>query len=497
MEDCNGCTPDHIVTDCKQIEARCVTVPALSCIGTEEGDKLNSVLEILDQYFCEFSNIALLSCVRTKLGFEADLQTTSHSNLLSAIQNYICNFQDVKVKASQGDTISGYLYDKITVGDCLEKSVETVSGVQSVKISIDWACLTQKIPACFTMETDSCFIVEPSDSCTPQPLVPVISKNGTSVSGINCNGVLQWYNSNNQLIGSGSTLTVNPNDTYYAKCATNCGESIKSNSVVIPNITTYSKVRTATFARNNCGVNECGVPCIGSSTSYSRTYTSLISQEVVNSIAQNDTQFSVDGQNYINTIGNCTCADCNCVFPIYNTNIITTNSTCNGNIILANGQILIAGIANANKFGYSIGSGDYSGPSYSSATLLNTFQGANIETTPTTIRLKSLSVETRVVFRLFNNDNTCFKDIVVLLTPPNCADEQVNIIDVNVSCELDSAECISYTITSGGSGASGWYTECNANSYTGVNVLANQSVQICSKIAPIITGGVVQNNGNC
>lgn len=498
MNNCTDCE-GQVVTDCKEINASCVSVPALSCIGTTEGDKLNNVLETLDQFFCEFSNVALLSCLRIKLGFPIEQESTSYSLLLTAIQQYLCNFQDVKVKSTQSDVTSGYLYDKITTGECLDKSVEEdESGNQKVKISIDWSCLTQKIPACFSIETDSCFTVEPSSSCTPQPLTPVISKNGTSISGINCNGVIQWYNSNNQLVGSGSTITVNPNDSYYAKCATNCGESVKSNTLVIPNIVTYTKTRTAIFVRNNCGVNECNVPCLGTSTSYSRTYTSQISQEVVDSIAQNDEQFSVDGQAFINLTGDCTCADCNCVFPVYNSNIVTTQSTCSGSVILANGQILIAGISNANRFGYSFGNGDYSGPSYSGAIQLNTFTSANVETTPSSIRLKSLSVETRVVFRIFNGDNTCYKDVVVVMTPPNCADEQVDIVDVSVSCDISDSTCISYTVIASGSGASGLYQPCSGgHSYLGIDVGPNNSITICAKEVPVVSGGSVQNNGIC
>lgn len=500
MNNCLNCGEEILDLGCKVVDASCVNIdtPNLNCItNISKGDNLKNVLEAWDKFFCETNNISLITCVRTKLGFPADQTSTTQATLLAALQNYICNLQDEKVKAAQGDTTPGYLYDKIEGGECILLSVTEVSGVKKLKISLDFPCLLTKIPTCFSIETNECFIVEPNDTCVPSPLVPVITRNGTNLSGSNCNGSIQWYNKNNQLVGSGSNISVPSNNTYYAKCATNCGESIASNSIVVPIITTYTKVRTATFVKNDCGLNDCGIPCSGTSAAYSKTYTSTISQENVNSIAQNDASFAVDGQTYANTIGTCSCSDCNCVFPTYNNNIVKTNSTCSGSVINANGQILIAGISNADKFGYYVGSGDYAGATYSSAFTLNNFNSGNVETTPSTVRIKSFSIETRVVVRLFNGASDCFTDVVITLTPPNCSEEQVEIESVAVSCQIDDVTCSRYSIVAGGSLATAWVLECSGTTYGYQEILPGQTLQVCAKAEPIITNAVLSYLGNC
>lgn len=498
---CLDCA-QKIDNSCKPIDASCVKVDSadLNCIAEfQEGVDLKTVLETWDDYFCEFNNIALVPCIREKLGLPASTETISQTNLLLALQNYLCTMQDIKVKAGQGDASSGYLIDKLQQGDCIILSlVEDDFGNQKVKVSVDIPCISTKIEQCFTINTDSCIEVKPVvGDCLPKPLTPVISKNGTTLTGVNCNGVLQWFNSNNQLIGTGLTVSVSTGDKYFARCANTCGESINSNIVDVPVSTIYTKTRTAIFTRNNCGTNECSVPCIGTSVTYTKTYTSTISQEHANSLAENDVTFALDGQAQANATGTCTCSDCNCVFPIYNSNVIVTNATCNGSVIAATGQIFISGIGNANKFGYSIGSGNYAGPSYAAAFNLTNLNQGNLEITPTTIRLKSLSIESAIKFRLFNGAENCFTDITVALTPPDCTQEQVSIEDITVSCELEETPCKNYTISAGGATANFWFQECNATAYSFRELGANLTTTVCSKALPLASGATVTENGNC
>lgn len=492
--------------ECKPIDASCVIynkdvdVSDISCIGEiPAGTSVKVILELIDRVFCEINYMPLIPCIRETLGFPVTMESTSQAVLLQAMQNYICNIQDTKVKASQSDTSTSYLIDKIDTGDCLDKSiVKDEMGNQKVKISINWGCLTTKIPLCFEVKSSECFVVDPgAGDCVPQPLTPTISKNNLTLTGINCNGNLQWYNNQNQLVGSGSTITAQANQSYYARCTTTCGESGVSNIITIGDVTTYIKVRSAVFTRNNCGVNECNIPCVGSSFTFSKTYTSTISQEHANSLAENDLAFALEGQDLINLQGTCVCSDCNCTFPIYNPNIVINNATCQNQVINANGQILIGGITNADKVGYSVGAGDYSGASYSGAFSLNNFSQGNIQTTPTSVRLSALSVETRVVFRLFNQSNTCYQDVVVNLTPPDCTKESVVINDVTVSCEIAPSTCINYRITAGATVASAWIENCTTGVYEFVEVPANQNITRCARSAPQVTGGVVTNLGNC
>ena len=508
---CNKCKEESctcIDNGCKPVDASCViynlgqTETDLTCIANiAAGTSLKVILETYDSFFCEFANISLLNCVKEKLGFPADTDTTSHTVLLAAIQNYICNLQDIKVKTSASDATNSYLFDKIYVDpdSCLIKSIiEDGNGVQQLKISIDFACLNTKIPACFEIQANECINVEFGDTpCIPLPFVPYVSRVGLQLTGEGCNGVLQWYNANNQLVGTGTTIAVAGNTSYYAKCSTSCGTSANSNTIVVPNIIKYTTTRTANFTRNNCGVNTCNTPCSGSSASFTKIYESTTSQEEANSKAENDINFATEGQNNINTTGTCVCSDCNCVFPTYNSNVLVTNSSCAGNIISATGQIFIIGITNANKFGYSVGAGDYSGVNYSSALALTSFNQGNLELTNNSIKLKALSTETRITFRLFNNANNCYKDVVVNLTPPDCTQEQVEIIDTTVSCEIVETVCKKWTVNAGGTGADVWVANCNTGVQSYQSVLANQSVSVCSKLEPTVTGGVVTENGIC
>ncbi len=499
----NSCTCiDHA---CSPIDASCVIYnlndqPSdLNCIEPiDSGTSLKVILEKWDQYFCNISNIAIINCVKEKLNIPVETTSLSSADLLTRIQEWICNRQDINVKVTPADSTSGYLYNKITTGDCLFSSViiDDLTNEQKLKISIDWPCVIAKIPTCFEIQTNNCIIIDNSDlPCNPQPSLPTITKVGTFLSGTNCNGSLQWYNLNDVLIGSGNSIEVPANNTYYARCMTACGYSEKSLPVNLPPVFNFTKTRKAIFTKE-CGVNECSVQCLGSSIEYTKTYTSTISQDDANSKAENDAVFAIEGQTKVNLEGSCTCLDCNCVFPVYNSNIVVTNATCNGSVIQANGQILIVGIANADKFGFYIGQGGYNGVSYSGAISLGINQN-NIESTASSVKLKSLTTETRVIFRFFNGGPNCFTDVVVNHTPADCTQEQLSIIDTTVSCEIDEPVCNNYSVVSGGSGANLWYENCTTGVYTSEVLAASITVQRCSKTVPQVTGGVATLNGSC
>jgi hypothetical protein len=71
---------------------------------------------------------------------------------------------------------------------------------------------------------------------------------------------------------------------------------------------TFTKVRTQSFQRNNCANN-----CTGGTYSYSQTYTSFVSQQDADNLASNDPNFLTNGQNAANTNGSCTGVGCTCV----------------------------------------------------------------------------------------------------------------------------------------------------------------------------------------
>lgn len=505
---CNKCNNNDctcINDTCSPLDAKCVIykpdgISILNCITEiEAGSSLETILEKWDLYFCSINNVAIINCVKEKLGIDPDVEYLNPAQLLTSIQNWICNTQDVKVKVSPADSTNGYLFDKVDTGDCLVKTIVIDGdGQQKLKISIDYPCLSTRINTCFEIKTSECIIIDDSQKpCVPQPTFPTVSRLGNVLRGTNCNGSLQWYNSNDVIIGVGNNITVEGNQYYYAKCVTACGESAKSDGIQVPPIQTFTKTRSAVFTRNNCGETECNAPCVGTSTTFSRTYSSTVSQEVANSLAENDTSFAIDGQAYINTTGSCNCPSCNCTFPIYNSNIIVNNSTCNGNIVVANGQITIAGIQNADKFGYSYGAGDYAGVGYASAITLNNFNQGNIETTPTSIKLKSLSTETRVIFRIYNGAADCYRDVVVTPTPPNCTQEQVNIEDVSISCSVSDTICKRYNVVVGNAVGGIWFVNCNTLAYEFDILPANEVKSYCSTIKPQVQGAVATENGVC
>lgn len=499
-QNCFNCEEHKI--GCKEISAECVKYNKddLTCFSPPipSGTSVEDVLKEFEIKLCSLTGVNIIPCVKDVLGISENTNVLSASSLLSYIQQWICTFEDEKVKITSGDESTGYLYDKIETGDCISSSVvEDVNGVQKLRISLDFECIATKLPLCFTIQPSECIIIDNSGlPCNPQPTTPIISRTNLTLFGTNCNGTIEWYNSDNQLIGSGGNFVGLPNTTYYAKCVTACGASVNSNSIGIPNITSYTATRKAIFIKE-CGVNECSVPCIGSSIEYTKVYTSIISQADADSKAENDALFSAEGQAKVNSDGTCVCPDCNCVFPVYNNNVVITNPSCNNQVIVANGQILITGINNANKVGFSFGAGVYTGQNYVDAYPLNNYNQGNVETTPTTVKLKGLSIETRAIIRLFNQANNCFKDVIVILSPPDCTQEQVEIEDVSITCEITTSVCMNYNITAGGSGATYWYQDCITNNFTSVDILAGQTVSRCSKIEPQVVNGVANLIGEC
>lgn len=497
-ENCFNCEEHNI--GCKEIGAECVKYNKddLTCLGIPSGTSVEEIIKEFELKLCENTGVDIIPCVREILGISDTTDSLSVSSLLSYIQQWICSYIDENVKVTSGDNSTGFLYDKIETGDCLDKTVtEDEFGNQKVKISINMGCLTKALPLCFTIQPSECIIIDNSGlPCIPQPTVPVISRSNTTLIGTNCNGTIEWYTSNNQLVGTGANFIGNANTTYYAKCVTSCGTSQNSNTIQIPNINTYTAIRKAVFIKE-CGLNTCSMPCFGTSIEFSKTYTSNISQSDAESKAENDSGFALEGQAKVNAEGTCTCPDCNCVFPTYNNNIVITNATCSGQVIVANGQILITGIGNANRVGFSFGAGNYTGQNYVDAIPLNNYNQGNVETTPTTVKLKGLSIETRVVIRLFNQANNCFTDIIVTPTPPDCTQEQVEIEDVSVTCEVSTTVCMNYNITAGGTGATYWYQDCTTNAFTSVDIIANQTVSRCSKMEPQVVNGVVNLIGEC
>lgn len=90
------------------------------------------------------------------------------------------------------------------------------------------------------------------------------------------------------------------------------------------------------------------------------------------------------------------------------------SSTCSGSTANADGRIEALGISNGNRIGYSLGT-SYSGPAYASA---NTVSGSTQTLLSGIVNPGSIQYYT---IRVFNNDETCYDDRTVGLSPVTCS----------------------------------------------------------------------------
>lgn len=445
---CSPCEGKHI-GGCNQItDSRCiyynpeeVTPSQLMCfLNVENNTSVHEILETLDAKLCEYLSVTVIPCFRDLIDIPLD-ETPSINEFLIHLQEYICNSLDEKVKVSANDAEAGYLFDKITVDIGLEKTLlVNEDGTRSVHISINPQGIYDlikdliEVPNCYEIDCSSC---EDQPDCTPQPLIPVITKstdeNGVAIlSCTSCNGVVSWYNEEDELIAYGNATPV-VGGTYYAVSETVCGRSENSNTITIPPYSSFTYVKTTTFNRNNCPDNGCGMPCIGSNVVFSKTYISHISEAHAQQLANTDVTYPTQGQQFANLNGSCECPSCECLHPMY-VSANRTNPTCNGLVLQSNGSVNITGLTNATKFGYSFNTIGYEGPNFTNAYSLG-YNSANISSTSNSITLSGLSVSS-VIMRIFNNEANCYKDLVFTFVVPNCnpGNSNISLGSMSVSC---------------------------------------------------------------
>lgn len=210
--------------------------------------------------------------------------------------------------------------------------------------------------------------------CTPQPTIPlvspsngIVSENETILLTANrCNGNISWYNSQNQLIGTGSTKAVGAG-SYYARCTTDCNSANSSSVLISTNISCPTITASITPINPTCSGN------------------SLQSngEVVVNNIV-NGVQISINGGSYtaLNGLGNtsnshkytglgagshtirikpqnsnCTptqyvavlsSTTCGCL-PISGNTPSIVNATCNGGTPNNDASIVLSGLVNVNR----------------------------------------------------------------------------------------------------------------------------------------------------
>lgn len=439
-----------ISTECVKYKPNGGISELLCFLQLQTNTSLEVILETLDQKLCELLDITILDCFIEKLDLDQEgLVPISLNSFFLLVQNYLCENVDRFVKVSASDTTAGYLNDKIQVGECLEKTItEDSLGNKKVKISINFGCVATKIPLCFDVETPECLTVDCANcadgGCVPVALTPIISLNVVagvnSLSCTNCNGIIQWYNLQGSVIGSGNPFAITGSGSVRAKSLTQCGESQFSSAIIVAPFTVFSSVRKTNFIKDNCGVNQCNAPCVGSTVLFEKEYSSQISQNHANAIAESDSLFGPQGQANANTLGTCVCPACVCATPTY-VNVAKTSATCANSLIIANGSALITGIQAATRYAFVKNTNVYNGVNFANATpmgasviLAGNFTVAT--STLTSINLLKIASETNIILRLFKDEDACFTDIAIVMVPPTCSEPQIVIGNITTSCIL-------------------------------------------------------------
>ncbi len=200
---CNKCRDDcscykPYTIDSKNViynsSENCSTSKLLCFLGVNNNTPLNLILERIDSKLCLLNNFNPEICARNILGLP--ISTDIHT-VVQKLLNYVCLAQDTKVKISTLDNSSGYLEDKLIVGDCLIKTiVSDILGNQSIKIELDFDCIKNNLPICLEINCNNC---NPLTCVNPTFGTPVVICEGTNtivtVSVSSPSGVLIQFSS--------------------------------------------------------------------------------------------------------------------------------------------------------------------------------------------------------------------------------------------------------------------------------------------------------------
>lgn len=283
------------------------------------------------------------------------LSNTNLHTILDTIGNKICSIKDEKVKVSENDTKLDYLMNKILLDSCLYKNIINVNQEEKLYIGINYSCLCSYISNCNVLLLTLLLVLTLILNLT-LILTPILTLMLTLVlilvlTLINyCNNILSWltlvvicnndntttikisvtnnigqqvefydysllgntlYNLNGwvngQTLSTYTSLTeflsnnsINNFKARIKNCSTYIDGSVYSCN--LQNIT-YTANRTSQFIKNNCLLG-----CALSTVTFTKTYSSNISQLDANTKAVNDNLFNIEGQAYANSNGSCTCS---------------------------------------------------------------------------------------------------------------------------------------------------------------------------------------------
>lgn len=458
---CNICEECDDVCTCSQIN---------NCVGDNCEEKLDAACVVYKFNEPQISNIKAFIGLDGNVSVERIFEVLDAKLGQLSLSNAIF---DEKVKINLEDPNAGFLEDKLEVDSPL---VLTTTDDFKLNISINKNTLLEGLlneAIALYASTDEC--PESCEDCTPEPTVPTITASTTTIqpnefaglTSTNCNGITYWYG-NSGYVGMGETLIIGAG-TYYAKCFTTCGLSANSNTLVInASTTTYTANRSGVFSRNNCGNNQCEEPCSGSTVTFTKTYTSTVSQSAADLLALNDTTFNSQGQIYANTNGSCSCVEA--LIPTY-TSVVLNHPTCIAGISQPNGSIQITGLLNANRIAYS--TSGFSNLSWNSSSTINTsfYTLNNLEPNTYYIRIFYAAM--------------CYVDVLRTLNNPSCQDIQISVIQP--ACEDNVGTVPNETLAS--------VTMTNLQGFTSYRVCLGTSFTCTNNCnpgdSPLISGNAV------
>lgn len=137
----NFCPYGDINTDCIIYNQLPNRSRLLCFLGVDHQTNLTTILEKLDSTLC----LKPSSCAKLKFGLGCDVGINI---AVTKLLDYVCELEDTKLKISSSDVSNGYLYNKIVVGDCINKIIRTdVGGVQTLAFELDFSCIKVKLDA--------------------------------------------------------------------------------------------------------------------------------------------------------------------------------------------------------------------------------------------------------------------------------------------------------------------------------------------------------------